>query len=126
MNRHERRKAAAKARKDRVVTVEITPLLPEVMIGDPHGWTVLTDVVNSLGKNKRDCIACGTPWNDNLYPTLMARIRWGKTPKAVAVGAACQHCAQRLGVEGVGRAVAKYLDCTVSHVVNASNGGPIH
>ncbi|MCA0927098.1 hypothetical protein [Ruegeria profundi] len=125
MNRHERRKAASKARRKGVTTVEITPLLGEVLSLNPHGLEVLVQTLGSIETGERDCMTCGAPWTKDRLPVLMARVLPGRKPKNVIVGAACQYCSDRLGIEGVGRAAADYLGLGVDFVTHYDHGGSV-
>ncbi|WP_282169264.1 hypothetical protein [Ruegeria atlantica] len=99
MNRHERRKRAAQARKPGVVTIEATRLIFEFLDGDPDAVEVARRVFGSLGKDIHACAACDTRWHYDLQPVLLIRIREGKRRDRTYVGADYHECIQRDGVK---------------------------
>ncbi|WP_353390379.1 hypothetical protein [Ruegeria sp. HU-ET01832] len=99
MNRHERRKRAAQARKSGVVTIEATPLIFEFLDGNPDAVEVATRVFGSLGRDIHACAACDIRWHYDLQPVLLIRIREGKRRDRTYVGAEYHECIQRHGVK---------------------------
>ena len=116
MNRHERRKASAQARRQSISSMECVPLIDAMLADDPAAWQALKTIVDNLDTGKHSCAACDMEWHRGRFPGMLVRLREGRQPDGTLVGCICTGCVDTLGVEGAGKAAAKLLGMSVKHI----------
>ena len=101
MNRHERRKASAQARRTRI-EIRVSPLLEQLITCNPTAMETLAKSFRQDDVNVSDCYACGMPWSDEVRQDLLVEVTIGDQK---AAGLACEACHAVLGPEGIAKEV---------------------